>query len=169
MSLINYFGSSNSKNTYLNFSWRMWIYLILSQWGAWDSCKITVFYWNLLQNSCFFRFFAAKTLKKTISTSVSSAQHPNAGQNIQQISSCPPNRGTQLLLFLVLKYVSFGLYDSIRCRSFEHFQMTLFIKETLEKPNRCTVGLFCLMSIFYQTFWQTRYTILLGDTKSTPC
>ena len=32
----------------------------------------------------FFSFFAEKTLKMTISTSVWSAQHPNAGQNIQQ-------------------------------------------------------------------------------------
>ena len=41
--------------------------------------------WILLGTwiSCFFRFFAAKTLKMTISTSVWSAQHPNAGQNIQ--------------------------------------------------------------------------------------
>ena len=41
----------------------------------------------MLQISCFFRFFAAfaaKTLKMTISTSIWSAQHPNAGQNIQQ-------------------------------------------------------------------------------------
>ena len=37
----------------------------------------------MLQISCFFRFFAAKTLKMVISTSVWSAWHPNAGQNIQ--------------------------------------------------------------------------------------
>ena len=33
----------------------------------------------------FFSFFAEKTLKMTISTSVWSAQHPNAGRNIQQL------------------------------------------------------------------------------------
>ena len=39
----------------------------------------------MLQISCFFRFFAKKTLKMAISTSVWSAQHPNAGRNIQQL------------------------------------------------------------------------------------
>ena len=34
----------------------------------------------------FFRGFAAKTLKMAISTSVWSAQHPNAGQSIQHLS-----------------------------------------------------------------------------------
>ena len=43
--------------------------------------KKTVFCCKIL---AFLRFFAAKTLKKTISTSVWSAQHPNAGRNIQQ-------------------------------------------------------------------------------------
>ena len=38
---------------------------------------------NLLKFLAFFRFFAAKTLKITISTSVWRAQHPNAGRNIQ--------------------------------------------------------------------------------------
>ena len=33
----------------------------------------------------FFSFFAEKTLKITISASVWGAQHPNAGQNIQQM------------------------------------------------------------------------------------
>ena len=50
-------------------------------------CKLkkTVFCKNLLQISSFFRVFAQKTLIMTLSTSVWSAQHPNAGQNIHQI------------------------------------------------------------------------------------
>ena len=52
------------------------------------SCQFLViflfFCWNLLQIYCFFRFFAAKMLKMTISSSVWSGQHPNAGPNIQQ-------------------------------------------------------------------------------------
>ena len=43
--------------------------------------KKRVFCENLLQISY---FFAEKMLKMTISTSVSGAQHPKAGQNIQQ-------------------------------------------------------------------------------------
>ena len=46
------------------------------------NAKKPVFCWNLLQVSCFFRFFAQKTLKMTISTSVWRAQHLNAGRNI---------------------------------------------------------------------------------------
>ena len=38
---------------------------------------------NLQQIFCFFCFFAEKMLKMTISTSIWSAQHLNAGQNIQ--------------------------------------------------------------------------------------
>ena len=34
----------------------------------------------------FFRFFAAKTLKMVILTSVWSAQHPNAGRNMQHLT-----------------------------------------------------------------------------------
>ena len=40
-------------------------------------CKFLAFFW----------VFAAKMLKMTISTSVWSAQHPNAGRNIQQLKS----------------------------------------------------------------------------------
>ena len=40
--------------------------------------------------SSFLRFFAQKTKKKHILTSILSAQHPNAGQNIQHLSQ--PNR-----------------------------------------------------------------------------
>ena len=47
--------------------------------------KKPVFCKNLLQISCFFSFFAAKTLKMTISTSVWIAQHPSAGQNMQHL------------------------------------------------------------------------------------
>ena len=47
--------------------------------------KTPVFCWNLLQISCFFRFFAQKMLKMTISTILWNAQHPNAGQNIQHM------------------------------------------------------------------------------------
>ena len=35
-------------------------------------------------NTYHYLHYSAKTLKKPISTSVWSAQHPNAGQNIQQ-------------------------------------------------------------------------------------
>ena len=51
--------------------------------------KMHVFWKILMQISCFFLAvcLAQKTLKMTISASVWSAQHPNAGQNIQQISS----------------------------------------------------------------------------------
>ena len=45
--------------------------------------KTCFFYKILLQISCFFCFLPLKTLKITISTSVWSAQHLNAGQNIQ--------------------------------------------------------------------------------------
>ena len=44
--------------------------------------KKCVFCKNFLQISC---FFAEKTMKMTISTSKWSAQHPNAGPNIQQM------------------------------------------------------------------------------------
>ena len=37
----------------------------------------------------FFEFFAQKTLKMAISTSVWSGQHPKAGRNIQHPSHCP--------------------------------------------------------------------------------
>ena len=60
----------------------------------------------LLQISC---FFAQKTLKMTISTSVWSAQHPNAGPNIQQ-------QGTTLikikLLFIQALHVNFDYSGS---------------------------------------------------------
>ena len=39
---------------------------------------------NFAANYMFFLLFSTKTLKMTISTSVWSAQHPNAGRNIQQ-------------------------------------------------------------------------------------
>ena len=46
------------------------------------------FYKNLLQISCFFfSFFAEKTLKMTISTSIWGAQHLNAGLNIQHLAT----------------------------------------------------------------------------------
>ena len=51
-----------------------------------ENKKKTVFCRNLQQISCFFRFFAAKTLKMTILTRVWCAQHPNAGGNIQQLT-----------------------------------------------------------------------------------
>ena len=47
--------------------------------------KKYVFCKNLLQISCFSLAFCIKMLKMTILTSVWSAQHPNAGQNIQQM------------------------------------------------------------------------------------
>ena len=47
------------------------------------TCFLQKFAENFL---LFFSFFAEKTLKITISTSVLGAQHPNAGQNIQQLT-----------------------------------------------------------------------------------
>ena len=47
--------------------------------------KKTVFTEICSKILAFLRFFAAKTLKMTISTNVWSAQHPNAGRNIQQV------------------------------------------------------------------------------------
>ena len=43
----------------------------------------------LLQISCFFHFLAQKMLTMTISTSVWSLQHPNAGRNIQHMLLTP--------------------------------------------------------------------------------
>ena len=48
--------------------------------------KKPVFWWILLQISCFYLAFChSKMLKMTSWTSVWHAQHPNAGQNIQQL------------------------------------------------------------------------------------
>ena len=114
---------------------------------------------NVLQISCFFQEKTSKNAEMVISTSVRSAQHPNAGRNIQHLCLCFKSK-TPFTHLLVLSSTVFYLrYKSTERCSFyvTASQFTVLINH-IERSFWVFFGL-SIFIFFCKLFLFTKQTI----------